>query len=236
MMVSLSDITAVVLCGGQGSRLKSVTGQTPKVMAEFGQEPFLNFILNYLQEQGIRNIVLCTGYKADILENYYEANNQGLNIRFSKEDKPLGTGGALKNAIKMIESDPCFVLNGDSLCEVDLKALLDSYYKKETIAELSVSKVDNAEDYGSIVLNEENRIMAFEEKQSAENRYVNAGVYCISKRAFDLMPEQDKFSLEVDYFPKLVSKDFYGFVVDNKFYDIGTPERFNEAQRKIRRR
>ncbi len=226
--MSLEGIDAVVLCGGLGKRLRSEIGESQKVMAEVKGEPFLNIILEHLKKQGVERIILCTGYKADNVEDYYRKNNFGLTIEFSKEDKPLGTGGAVKHAQGLIKSNPFFVLNGDSFCEVDFPALVKFYQKKKAGAALVVSQVQDSKDFGGITLDGSNRITAFQEKQGVD-AYVNAGVYCFNPNIFALMPETDQFSLEYDVFPKILDKNVFGFLIEKPFTDIGTPERYKTA-------
>lgn len=224
----------VILCGGLGTRLKSVTGDAPKVMAEVDGKPFLDVIIEYLKDQGFQRIILCTGYQAQTVERYYQENSHDMRIVFSREEEPLGTGGALKNTRSLIESDIFFVMNGDSFCPINLKNFLGFYEKQKTIAALAVSKVDESKDYGGIVLDKEYRILGFYEKADvpvgSTAGYVNAGIYCFNKKLFSLMPEMKKFSMEYDVFPKLIQENIYGFLIDEKFFDIGTPERLKKIR------
>jgi D-glycero-alpha-D-manno-heptose 1-phosphate guanylyltransferase len=236
MQKDLSKIQALILCGGLGKRLQSVTQNNQKVMAAVNDKPFLDILIGYLKSQGIQNIVLCAGYKAEAIEDYYRKNAQGLNIKFSTEKEPLGTGGAIKNARAFVESDPFFVLNGDSFCPVDLKLFLQYFYEKKAQTCLAVSQVDESKDFGGIVLNKNFEIVSFKEKEIEAMSYVNAGVYCFSKNIFNLMPKENKFSIEIDFFPKLIGQKFFGFIVDKAFYDIGTPERYIEAQKVFKKR
>ncbi len=229
--ITLKNINAVILCGGLGKRLRSVVGESQKIMAQVDGQPFLDILLTYLKIQGIKRVVLCTGYKADSVEHYYRENTQGLTIEFSREEEPLGTGGALKNAQNLIKSDSFFLLNGDSFCAADLNAFFDFHQIKKSMATVAVSKVTDGKDYGTITLDPNFKITAFKEKdQKSANAYVNAGIYCFNKQVFSLMPDQQKFSLECDLFPKLVNKDLYGFVIKEEFFDIGTPERYNQIK------
>lgn len=232
-MVSHTD--AVILCGGQGRRLKSVVADTQKVMAEINGRPFLDILLDHIQKQGVGRVILCTGYQGEALERYYRQENRGLTIEFSREQNPLGTGGALKNARYFINSDPFFVLNGDSFCAIDLNAFLDFHKSKLARGTIAVSRAAQTGDYGSITLDESDGITGFREKQTADVlRYVNAGIYCLNEDVFSLMPDEQTFSLEYDFFPALTGKGFYGFCVDAPFYDIGTPQRYAEAQKKLK--
>ncbi len=230
----MKNIDVFILCGGLGTRLRSVTGEAPKVMAEVGGKPFLDVVIEYLKQQGFQRVILCTGYQASVIEEYYRKNFFGLSIEFSREQEPLGTGGALKNVQTFIQSDLFFVLNGDSFCPVDFKNFLNFHKDKQTLATLSVSRVDESKKFGGVALDETNKITGFHEKEEGNNYpYVNAGVYCLSRNIFSLMPEEKKFSLEYDFFPKMVKENIYGFFVEKSFFDIGTPERLKKARKEI---
>ena len=205
-------------------------------MDNVGGHPFLDIILSEIKKQGIVRVILCAGYKAEALEEYYRKNHLGLQIEFSKEVEPLGTGGAVKNAKAFVKSDHFFVLNGDSLCRLDLKEIFNFHLVKKAMATIAVSEVKDAKDFGSIVLDKELRIKAFSEKEKSSAGYVNAGIYVFERKIFDLMPAQKQFSAEKDLFPKLAGKEFYGFITKEEFIDIGTPERYRVARVSLRRR
>ncbi|MBI5150755.1 MAG: nucleotidyltransferase family protein [Candidatus Omnitrophica bacterium] len=225
--MSIDRTDAVILCGGLGTRLKSVAPDVPKVMVDVNGRPFLDIQLGHLKRQGITRVVLCTGYKGDMIEDYYRKNPQGFTFEFSRETQPLGTGGAIKNARYLIESDPFLAFNGDCFCAVDLKGLLDFHAAKMARASLVVAETKEAGGFGKINLDDSRRILGFLEK-AAEGHvpFANVGVYCFDEGAFTLMPDEERFSLEYDFFPNLVDKGFYGFPTPEKFYDIGTPERY----------
>lgn len=229
--LKLGDIDVVILCGGLGKRLRSVDSKNPKAMVKFNDRPFMDILLEQLKGQGLRRFVLCTGYKAGDIEEYYKKNNQGLEIVFSREEEPLGTGGAIRNASELIQSSPFFALNGDCYSHVDYKALLHYHFARNSTATLTVAKVVDNKDFGSIDLDPDNRILAFREKQELKGvSYVNVGIYCYNKEIFSYMPPEKNFSLEYDVFPKLCGQDFFGHVVEEGFLDIGTPERFEKAK------
>jgi NDP-sugar pyrophosphorylase family protein len=220
----------LILCGGLGTRLRAVTGDAPKVMVEVQGEPFLDFLLRYLIKQGARRIVLCAGYKAEEIAAHYKAKFSQVEIHFSVEKEPLGTGGALKNAIAFVKEDHVFALNGDCFTPVKYAELLAFHNKRKAQATLTAVRVDGNKDFGTIVSNDKDEILAFKEKfVTDEVQYINAGVYCFNKDVFDLMPA-GKFSIEYDFFPKMIGKDFLSYKVDAPFIDIGTPERFEWAK------
>src|SRR3989338_4964593 len=233
--MSLEDTAAVILCGGLGTRLRSEIGEKPKVMAQVGPMPFLELLVKQLMHQGINEIILCTGYKADVVEKHFKSKKFNATINFSQESEPLGTGGALKNAQGRIKKSPFFVLNGDSYCSVNLSRLLTYHQQKKALATIVVSEVKDRGDFGTIALDSDKHILAFKEKINFQNKkakkedlYVNAGIYCFLDDIFGLM-EATRFSLEHDFFPRLIKQTFYGFVTDEPFYDIGTPQRYKKV-------
>ena len=233
-MNDLNKIDVAILCGGFGKRLRSEIGESQKVMAKIGQEPFLDILLQALARRGFKRFILMTGYKAESIEEYYRANDLGVHIEFSREIAALGTGGALKNAKALIHSDPFVCLNGDSLCSLDYKEFLNFYSAKKTDAALVLSKVADPLGFGRITINLAQKILSFQEKQKSSSftgpSYVSAGIYCFSKKVFDWMPAAQKFMLETDFFPSVIQNGIYGFVSEQKFLDIGTPERFQKAR------
>ncbi len=238
----LEKIDAVILAGGLGTRLRSVVGPSQKTMASIGERPFLDLLLEYLKKQLFSRIILCTGYQADAIERYYRKSSPGLDIVFSREESPLGTGGAVKKAEALIRSDPFFVLNGDSWCEVDYRALLAFHLKEQAVATLTLSRVKDSRDFGRVLLGNDARVVRFQEKsgpaepeaaRASAPVYVSAGVYCFDKNIFSLMPRQECFSIERDLFPHVLQQRVYGFTDAGDFMDIGTPERYEEAKRKL---
>ncbi len=242
-MNPLNEIDVVILCGGLGKRLRSEIGRSQKTMAAIRGEPFLNIWIRDLSKQGFRRIILCTGYRAESVHRYYRKNNFGVEIVYSREKNPLGTGGALGHSGPMIHSDPFFVLNGDSYCAVSFKKLLSYHHLKKSLVTIVISKVKNQKDYGSVSFHKDKRITGFKEKvdsslkrsHASTDFYANAGIYCFRKNIFQLMPKVAIFSLEKDFFPRLLRKPVFAFKVNTPFWDIGTPYRYQYAQSVLKR-
>jgi D-glycero-alpha-D-manno-heptose 1-phosphate guanylyltransferase len=225
----------IILCGGQGTRLRSTIGESQKVMASVGDEPFLDLLIKYIKKQGGRRVILSTGYKAQDVEAYYAGGRfQDVVIEFSREDTPLGTGGAIKKACGLVRTENFFVLNGDSFCPVEFAHMLEFHVRHDAQASVAVAKVIDGQDYGTITLDSESRIGAFQEKVAGGAAYVNAGIYCFKKGIEAQMPHEDRFSLEKDFFPRLAGPTFYGYVVALPFFDIGTPERYEAAKQHLK--
>jgi NDP-sugar pyrophosphorylase family protein len=235
--VKLNSIDAVILCGGLGTRLRSVIGESPKPMAEFDHEPFLNVLIRDLRAQGFGRVILCAGYKAKVIEDYYRQHDLGMEVVVSKEPRPLGTAGAILHARRSIKSETFVVLNGDSYCRVDYAKLLAFHLQKKAIASMVIVEVKNKKDFGIIVLDKTKKIVGFSEKTALKARIgkglttgINAGIYGFNQGIFALFPKKHKISFEYDLFPKWVSERFYGFEIKEKFIDIGTPQRYKQAQ------
>lgn len=229
------NIDAVILCGGLGTRLNPVVSDRAKPMSEINGKPFLDIIVNHLVSYGIKRIVFCLGHKADTIKRYYQENTEPpLEIVFSYEQDLLGTAGAIKNAQNYIKTSPFLVLNGDSFCKVNLNDFYSFYQNNHAEDAMVLSKKDNVCDYGSVFVNKDNTIRGFKEKSFQENKgLVNAGVYLLSKKFFSLLKTLEVSSLEKDIFPKLVGKDFYGFITQENFIDIGTPQRYEQAKKEL---
>jgi NDP-sugar pyrophosphorylase family protein len=223
------DADFLILCGGLGTRLRAVT-DAPKVMAEIQGEPFLDFLLKYLIKQGATRVILCAGYKAEEIVAYYQAKFSQIDIGFAVEKELLGTGGALKNGLPLVKSKYVFGLNGDCFTPVDYAKLLAFHQQKKAAATLVGVRIEGNKDFGTLVMNDQDEIEAFKEKFKTQDvQYISAGIYCFDKTVFDLMP-LGKFSIEYDFFPKMIGKGFFGYKVDAPFIDIGTPERFAWAK------
>jgi NDP-sugar pyrophosphorylase family protein len=229
---SVRDIDIVVLCGGKGGRLKEVSGDLPKALVRIAGRPFLDYLLEDLRGQGFRRIILSVGYQREKIRRY--CLDAGHQVEFSVEETPLGTGGAVKKTGRMIRSPSFLVMNGDSICPVDLSGFYAFHREKEGILSFVLVKPPPGQDYGVIEIDSDRRIRSFrEKKECGEGMFVNAGIYCIRRDIFDHMPKEDSFSLERDLFPCLLPFKCYGFLSDSDLLDIGTPERYASAQRKL---
>lgn len=227
----MRDIDVVILCGGKGTRLQKVVDDRPKPMADMHGRPFLDILIDYVSSFGLRRFILCTGYMGDQIEEFYRQEDGSRTFLFSMEAIPLGTGGALKNAELIIQSNPFLVMNGDSFCPVEIDALLDVHLNRKALATMAVSQSDNAADFGSLIMDAENRITVFREKIPSRNSLINAGVYLMDRRVLSLIVPGVPTSLENDLFPGLIDKDFYGYRTRGSVIDIGTPERYDLAKR-----
>ncbi len=229
MLTSLREIDVVILCGGLGTRLRPIIFDRPKVLAKIGERTFLDILINDLTLYGFKNITLCVGYLKEHIKNFFDHDKE-YNITFSEEDEPLGTGGALKKAKPLIKSSPFMVMNGDSICNINFCDFYDFHVNKKATLSMALVRTKAAQDFGSVILDDSQRIMSFKEKVASRDEcLINAGIYLMQKDIFSLMPDKNSFSLEYDLFPKLIEDRCFGFIVNSELIDIGTPERYENA-------
>jgi len=227
------DTPAVLLVGGMGTRLRTVLPSTPKPLASLGEASFLHLLLRQLQIQGIRQVIMCTGYLADQIEREFgDGRDWDVSITYSRESQPMGTGGAVKLAQAYIgEAGEVLVMNGDSFTEVDFSDLFQFHRAKRGLISLATVKVDNASRYGTLRVDSNNRVLAFLEKTGSDAPgLINAGVYVFDRAVLDHIPDGAS-SLERDVFPRTIQHGIYALSTKGVFIDIGTPEDYVRAQK-----
>ncbi|EAH6881878.1 NTP transferase domain-containing protein [Campylobacter jejuni] len=209
---------AIILCGGLGTRLKSVIKDIPKPMAPINNKPFLEFIFEYLKKQGIKEVILAVSYKYEVIQEYFKDEFLGIKIKYSIEKEPLGTGGAIKEALKFIKNE-AYVLNGDTIFDIDLKKLILNNSK----ICLALKQMNDFDRYGTVELDSKNYIKLFKEKEFKKQGLINGGIYFLNKDIFNDFTLQEKFSFEEflqENYEKLKAK---AHIFDNYFIDIGVP-------------
>ncbi len=228
-----SAVDAIVLCGGAGLRLRSVTGDAPKSLAGIGGRPFLDILLNQLRRHGFEHVILAVGYQRDLIRSHFGDWAQGLRLEYSIESTPLGTGGALRNAVELVRSDSALIMNGDSYTDADLSSFVSDFGNTAADVSVVVVPTDSRTDCGLVSLTPSNKVLGFKEKQSTTGlQYVNAGVYLATKQIlFEIAPNL-RISLEEELFPRWLAqgKNIRAFNHLGKCVDIGTPERYLNAQ------
>ncbi len=237
--------TCIVLAGGLGTRLREVVQELPKVMAPINGRPFLEYQIEFLYQQGIRNVMLATGYKHEVINHHFSPENiqnlkplfREINIQFSHETEPLGTGGAVLKALENIHQ-PVFLLNGDSFFDIKLETLVRK--KEETNARivLALRRVDDVSRYGAVEINPEGQIIRFVEKGDNKGPgLINGGVYLFDAEWFKGRAPSNVFSLEKEILADVKENDYLAAVVfDNYFIDIGVPEHYKLAQYEFKNR
>src|ERR1700733_2170786 len=233
----MHDIKAIMVVGGLGTRLRSVVPSAPKVLASIGEKSFLELLVSQLRSQGIRKLVMCTGYLADQIESKFGNGRMwDLSIEYSKEEMPLGTGGAVKLAERHLQDVPEFlVLNGDSFLEVDFQSLMGFHRGHDgAIATMAVLRVENASRYGTVQMDASGRVTGFAEKTGSEaSGLVNGGIYIFEHSVLQQIPKGPA-SLERDVFPRLLDRGVYGQEQRGMFIDIGTPTDYARAKELLR--
>jgi len=227
-------VQAVILAGGLGTRVRNITeDKIPKVMLPINNKPFLLYILNYLKTQNIKDVVLCVGFKKEIIKDYFrDGRKYGLNLFYSEEKTPLGTAGALKNAERFISSDRFLLLNGDTLFKINLDELLRFHNSKKAKISVALKYLQNTQRYGRVEINSDNAIIQFIEKGIRKQGIINGGLYLMERDVLSLI-EKFPSSLEKDVLPMLINKGLYGKVFDEYFIDIGVPEDYERAKREL---
>jgi D-glycero-alpha-D-manno-heptose 1-phosphate guanylyltransferase len=225
------DLRAFVLCGGLGTRLRPVLNDRPKSMALIGNVPFLQLLLQRLKAQGVREIILGTGYRAEQIEEFFRGGEDlGLRLFYSREKEPLGTGGALRLAERLL-SDPILVLNGDTYIEWSLASLCNCQRENDADVVMVLQEVDDVSRYGSVEIDATGAVIKFSEKGARGGAgLINAGVYLLRKQIVSGLTAGTAISLERDVFPHLLGKKFYGVVSRGTFIDIGVPADLERAQ------
>lgn len=240
-MADINEINeAIILCGGKGTRLKEVVNDVPKPLAPIDGIPFLSILMKYLKAQGIERVILATGYMHEKIENLYGNCYEGMEIVYSIEHNPLGTGGAIANALRKIKSENVLVLNGDSVIKFQLNEIKKQFSEiKKQFSEIKfhslliLKPMERVERYGA-VKTFESRVTAFEEKSFKEQCLINTGVYILNKEIFSDKAENEVFSFEEDFLEKEVEKgSLFGMECKGFFIDIGVPEDYAAAQNNL---
>ncbi len=223
----------LVLCGGLGTRLKSVTGEAPKALAEIAGRPFLELLLRQLERHGFRRVILAVGYQSDAIREHFGSSFGSLAILYSEERRPLGTAGAIRNAAHLFETESILIANGDSYTDADLVEFVTEYHTSDCDAMILLVPTDGRSDCGTVALDATGRVTQFEEKQSLDAPpLINAGIYLLSRERVEAIPADTQVSIEREIFPEWISNQvtIKSYVHRGSCLDIGTPERFQGAQ------
>lgn len=224
---ALAGIDVAVLAGGLGTRVASALGELPKIMAPSGGRPFLDHLLDWLQGQGARRVVLCLGYRAaPVIAHLRQAPRAGIEILCSVEPEPLGTLGGIAHARPLLTSDPVLAMNGDTLAEVDLAAFAEAFRAERAELALVSAAVDAAGRYGRMEIDDSGRVTRFREKseEGAPPHWISAGIYLFGRAALDEIAALGRGSLERDFLERRPPGSIYAFRIPGRILDIGTPE------------
>ena len=225
---------AIVLAGGLGTRLAHVTSDIPKPMAPIASRPFLEYLLDYLIEQGIEKTVLAVSYKWEVIQEYFGVEYRGMSLKYSVEDVPLGTGGAIRLAVESLADDDVVVLNGDTLFHVDLKGMENDHRSSGARLSMALKRVADCGRFGRVEVSVDGVVTNFQEKSTGGPGWINGGVYMLNRNLFTDFPMPERFSFEQDLVEPNISRiKPCAFLSDAYFIDMGVPEDYERAQREI---
>ena len=232
---------AILLCGGLGTRLRSVVSDRPKPMADIAGKPFLHYLVKMLSESGVKHLIFALGYMGEQIEAYFKSGEDyGLSISYSYEDSPLGTGGAIRNALSHVSEENVLVLNADTYFHTDYESLLREQLKNKAAMTIAGRKIEDISRYGAILKDESGRILRWNEKMSPDQAEascpgeINGGIYVMQKSLIEKIPE-GKQSLENDCIPAWLEDGVYlqALPSDGYFMDIGIPEDYAQFREDV---
>ena len=215
---------AIILAGGRGNRLRPITDYVPKPLIPIKNIPIIEWQIKYLKKFGISEVIICSGYKTEMIENYLNNKKLGIKVTFSRESKPLGTGGAIKKAGKKIKDKSFLVINGDTITNIDLKKLI----KKEN----SIASIQLRTNFG-ILQTDENKIIKFIEKKEITDLWMNAGIYHLNKETIKELPNIG--DIEKTLFPDYAKKEKLTAVkfTNSKWYSVDSFKDMEECSLEI---
>ena len=210
----------IILAGGRGKRLRPITDYVPKPLISIKNIPIIEWQIKYLKKFGISEVIICSGYKTEMIENYLKNKKLGIKITFSIENKPLGTGGAIKKAGKKIRDKSFIVINGDIITNIDLKKLM----KKEN----SIASIQLKTNFGILQTNKD-KIVKFDEKKEIKNLWMNAGIYHLSKETIKELPNVG--DIEKTLFPDYAKKEKLSTIkfTNSKWYSVDSFKDMDEC-------
>jgi mannose-1-phosphate guanylyltransferase len=225
-------VQALILAGGEGTRLRPLTSTVPKPVVPLVDRPFMAYMLEWLRRSGVNDVVMSCGHLASGVRNCLgEGDAYGVRIRYVEEQTLLGTGGAIKHAESLL-NDRFLVLNGDVLTDLDLTAQIELHERSGALATLALTPVEDPSNYGLVRTQDGGQVTEFIEKPGADHidtKNISAGAYVLEKRVLDMLEPEQPASIERDVFPRLVGDGLYAQVCDGYWLDIGTPARYLEA-------
>jgi D-glycero-alpha-D-manno-heptose 1-phosphate guanylyltransferase len=231
----MSPKTAIILAGGRGTRLNELIPDVPKAIAPVNGQPFLNYLLQYFISTGIDKFIFALGFGHESIRHYLDEQFPLLDRQFAIEAEPLGTGGAVRNALPLSTENTVVVINGDTLYKVRLEAIAAFHHMCGAECTIALKPMKSVSRYGEVVLNKDYTVAEFTEKKLLENGLINGGVYILNKRLFEQTEWPVVFSFEEDYLATMhATRRIFGYQQDGYFMDIGIPEDFNRAQEEFK--
>lgn len=222
---------AVILVGGEGTRLRPLTYTTVKAMVPVLNKPFIEYVIRYLRNHNIKEIILALGYKPDCITKYFgDASQLGTKLIYSVETEPLGTAGAVKNAEQYLD-DTFFIMNGDIFTDIDLTEMLRFHKDKGARATIASTPVDDPSRFGVVETDSSRRVTRFVEKPKREqvtSNMINAGIYIVENQIMKRIPKGKRCMFESEVFPSLLAEGepVFSYATDAYWIDTGTPEQY----------
>ncbi len=228
----MRHVTAAILAGGLGTRLRSAVPDLPKVLAPVCGRPYLTYLLDQLADAAVREVVLLTGYRAEQIYATFGDRYLGMRLIHSPEPFPLGTAGSIRWALSYLRAPLVLLMNGDSYCDVDLTALVDGHEQRAADVSVVLTPVEDVARFGKVALAPGGRITGFSEKQATGLGWINAGIYLLDRRLIENIPDGRRVSLEREMFPAWLTqaRRVCAFPCTDPFIDIGTPCTYEAAQ------
>ena len=230
------DITpkeAIILAGGKGTRLQSISANLPKPMMPVCGKPFLKYLLHKLLSTGLQRAILSVGYKHEIIRSYFGDNFEGMRLDYCVEATPLGTGGALAEAIRLTDVDNLLVLNGDSYYNINLLALFKYHLEFDGDLTIALKQLADCARFGTVTV-QAGRVIAFKEKVFSGCGFMNSGIYAINRRILCTLPIGRTYSFETDILTTIAATHrILPYHTDGYFIDIGTPDDYQRAQKEF---
>ena len=221
---------ALILVGGLGSRLGGLVKDCPKPLVKISGKPFLIWVLDYLSKQGISRVIMATGYMSEKIKKTIGDNWNGMSVNYVFEKELLGTGGAIKNALKHIKNNSFFILNGDTWLSLNYSQFMNEVIQFDCNVGIALAQTQNSNRYGQVKI-ENQYVTEFSEKKENLSNYINAGVYFVKNKEKLSFPSASIFSFEKDMLVLLAKKEkIFGFTKTSNFIDIGVPEDYFRAE------
>lgn len=230
---------AVIIAGGKGTRISSITTTIPKALLPLNGKPLLDYSINYLKKNGCNNIIICAGFLGDKIKEYIKRRNYGIPIKLSKESIPLGTAGPL-HLIKNLLEDEFLVLFGDIFTTINLRKMLQFHKQKNADATLVLHASDHPQDSMVVKIDNKDKLLSFIEKPGKNwGKYGNltkTSLYVLKKSVINLIPKDKKVDFD-DIFPEMLKegKKLFGYITEEYVKDIGTAQRYKEVEEYVRK-
>lgn len=230
---------AVVMAGGEGTRLRPLTSLRPKPMVPIVNQPVMEHILGLVKHHGIDEVVATLAFMPQVIEDYFgDGEEWGMDIAYALEETPLGTAGSIKNAEALLKDDTFLVISGDALTDINLAEVIEFHKSREATVTIALKRVPDPLEFGVVITDDDGKIDRFLEKPSWGQVFsdtINTGIYVLEPEIFDYIPEGEPFDFSSQLFPLLMEKGYplYGCVVDGYWCDVGSLETYMQVHKDI---